>query len=56
MTVHLTRMISALLSLSIVTSTDGMTAEFYPFDMAFLGAAATRIIDAVQGRQPRELR
>jgi GMP synthase (glutamine-hydrolysing) len=26
-----------------------MTADFYPFDMAFLGAAATRIINAVKG-------
>jgi GMP synthase (glutamine-hydrolysing) len=48
-TVHLTWMISALLSLSIVTSTDGITADFYSFDMAFLGAAATRIINAVKG-------
>jgi GMP synthase (glutamine-hydrolysing) len=32
-----------------VTSTDGMTADFYPFDMAILGAAATRIINAVKG-------
>ncbi len=43
MTVHLTWMISALLSLSIVTPTDCITADFYPFDIAFLGAAATRI-------------
>ena len=49
MTVHLTWMISALLSLSIVTSTDGITADFYPFDMAFLGATATRIINEVKG-------
>jgi GMP synthase PP-ATPase subunit len=31
--------------LRAVTSTDGMTADFYPFDMAFLGAPATRIIN-----------
>jgi GMP synthase (glutamine-hydrolysing) len=32
-----------------VTPTDGMTADFYPFDMAFPGAAATRIINEVKG-------
>src|SRR2546421_1780843 len=32
-----------------VTSTDGMTADFYPFEMAFLGATATRIINEVKG-------
>ena len=32
-----------------VTSTDGMTADFYSFDMAFLGATATRIINEVKG-------
>ena len=26
-----------------MTSTDGMTADFYPFDMKFLGETATRI-------------
>jgi GMP synthase (glutamine-hydrolysing) len=26
-----------------------MTADFYPFDMAFLGAVATRIINEVKG-------
>jgi GMP synthase (glutamine-hydrolysing) len=35
--------------LRAVTSTDGMTADFYPFDMAFLGATATRIINEVKG-------
>jgi GMP synthase (glutamine-hydrolysing) len=38
-----------LLSLQIVTSTDGMTANFYPFDMPFLGATAKRIINEVKG-------
>ena len=33
-----------------------MTADFFPFDMAFLGRAATRIINEVHGRQPRGLR
>jgi type I restriction enzyme M protein len=32
-----------------VTSIDGMTADFYPFDTNFLGRAATRIINEVQG-------
>ena len=32
-----------------MTSTDGMTADFYPFDMAFLGRVATRIINEVKG-------
>src|SRR3984893_15376142 len=36
-------------ALRAVTSTDGMTADFYPFDMAFLGATATRIINEVKG-------
>jgi GMP synthase (glutamine-hydrolysing) len=26
-----------------------MTADFYPFDMAFLGLTATRIINEVKG-------
>ena len=36
-------------ALRAVTSTDGMTADFYPFDMDFLGRAATRIINEVKG-------
>jgi hypothetical protein len=28
---------------------DGMTADFYPFDMKFLGKTATRIINEVKG-------
>jgi GMP synthase (glutamine-hydrolysing) len=32
-----------------VTSTDGMTADFYPFDMRFLAHVATRIINEVKG-------
>ena len=36
-------------ALRAVTSVDGMTADFYPFDMAFLGRAATRIINEVRG-------
>ncbi len=36
-------------ALRAVTSIDGMTADFYPFDMSFLGRAATRIINEVRG-------
>jgi GMP synthase (glutamine-hydrolysing) len=36
-------------ALRAVTSTDGMTADFYPFEPAFLGRVATRIINEVRG-------
>ncbi|NRG18977.1 glutamine-hydrolyzing GMP synthase [Rhizobiales bacterium] len=36
-------------ALRAVTSTDGMTADFYHFDMEFLSKAATRIINEVKG-------
>jgi GMP synthase (glutamine-hydrolysing) len=36
-------------ALRAVTSVDGMTADFYPFDMAFLGRVATRIVNEVRG-------
>ena len=36
-------------ALRAVTSVDGMTADFYPYDMEFLGRAATRIINEVRG-------
>ena len=36
-------------ALRAVTSTDGMTADFYPYDMAFLGRVANRIINEVKG-------
>lgn len=32
-----------------VTSTDGMTADFYPFKMDFIGRVATKIINEVSG-------
>ena len=32
-----------------MTSTDGMTADFYPFDMKFIGHVATRIVNEVKG-------
>ncbi|GAB1715754.1 MAG: GMP synthase (glutamine-hydrolyzing) [Nitrobacter sp.] len=38
-----------VIGLRAVTSTDGMTADFYPFDMRFLGETATRIINEVNG-------
>ncbi|TCT07834.1 glutamine-hydrolyzing GMP synthase [Aquabacter spiritensis] len=38
-----------VLALRAVTSVDGMTADFYPFDMTFLGRTATRIINEVRG-------
>jgi GMP synthase (glutamine-hydrolysing) len=38
-----------VLALRAVTSVDGMTADFFPFDMNFLGRAATRIINEVKG-------
>ena len=38
-----------VVGLRAVTSTDGMTADFYPFDMRFLGMVATRIINEVKG-------
>ncbi|HAM47859.1 MAG TPA: GMP synthase (glutamine-hydrolyzing), partial [Alphaproteobacteria bacterium] len=36
-------------ALRAVTSTDGMTADYYPFEHAFLGQVATRIINEVRG-------
>jgi GMP synthase (glutamine-hydrolysing) len=36
-------------ALRAVTSTDGMTADFYPFDPALLGRMATRIVNEVRG-------
>ena len=36
-------------ALRAVTSTDGMTADAFPFDAAFLGRVATRIVNEVKG-------
>ncbi len=36
-------------ALRAVTSTDGMTADIYPFDSHFLSSVATRIVNEVQG-------
>jgi GMP synthase (glutamine-hydrolysing) len=38
-----------VVGLRAVASTDGMTADFYPFDMNFLGTVATRIVNEVKG-------
>jgi GMP synthase (glutamine-hydrolysing) len=38
-----------VLALRAVTSTDGMTADYYPFSHEFLGACATRVINQVRG-------
>ena len=43
------RTYDSVVALRAVTSVDGMTADFYPFDMSFLGRAATRIINEVRG-------
>ncbi|NHN91180.1 glutamine-hydrolyzing GMP synthase [Acetobacter sicerae] len=36
-------------ALRAVTSTDGMTADVYPFDMGFLNRVASRIVNEVRG-------
>ena len=36
-------------ALRAVTSTDGMTADFFPYDMGFLGRVANRIVNEVRG-------
>jgi len=36
-------------ALRAVTSVDGMTADFYPYEMSFLSTTATRIINEVAG-------
>jgi GMP synthase (glutamine-hydrolysing) len=38
-----------VVGLRAVQSTDGMTADFYPFETRFLGHVATRIINEVKG-------
>jgi GMP synthase (glutamine-hydrolysing) len=43
------RTYDSVCALRAVTSTDGMTAEIYPFDAAFLSRVATRIINEVKG-------
>ena len=36
-------------ALRAVTSTDGMTADYFPFDMKFIGNVANRIVNEVKG-------
>ena len=43
------RTYEAVLALRAVTSTDGMTADYYPYEHEFLGRVATRIINEVKG-------
>jgi len=43
------RTYESVLALRAVTSTDGMTADFFPYSMDFLGRTATRIINEVRG-------
>ena len=43
------RTYDSVCGLRAVTSTDGMTADIYPFDAAFLTQVATRIVNEVQG-------
>ncbi len=43
-------------ALRAVTSTDGMTAEFYPFDMEFLGRVREPHRQRGARHQPRDLR
>ncbi|NLW86115.1 MAG: GMP synthase (glutamine-hydrolyzing), partial [Planctomycetes bacterium] len=43
------RTYESVCALRAVTSVDGMTADFFPFDMNVLGRTATRIINEVKG-------
>ncbi|MEA1071944.1 glutamine-hydrolyzing GMP synthase [Sphingomonas sp. LY160] len=43
------RTYDSVCGLRAVTSVDGMTADIYPFDAAFLSGCATRIINEVKG-------
>jgi len=43
------RTYESVCALRAVTSVDGMTADFFPFDMAFLGRVANRIVNEVKG-------
>jgi GMP synthase (glutamine-hydrolysing) len=36
-------------ALRAITSVDGMTADFYPFEMSFLGRVAARIVNEIKG-------
>jgi GMP synthase (glutamine-hydrolysing) len=43
------RTYDSVCALRAVSSTDGMTADFFHYDMEFLGRAANRIINEVRG-------
>ncbi len=43
------RTYDSVCALRAVTSTDGMTADVYPFDASFLSRVATRIVNEVKG-------
>jgi GMP synthase (glutamine-hydrolysing) len=43
------RTYEAVCALRAITSVDGMTADFYSFDMEFLGRVANRIVNEVRG-------
>ena len=43
------RTYAVVVGLRAVTSSDGLTADFHPFDMKFIGHAAARIINEVKG-------
>jgi GMP synthase (glutamine-hydrolysing) len=43
------RTYESVCALRAVTSTDGMTADVYPFDMGFLTRTASRIVNEVRG-------
>ena len=43
------RTYDSVCALRAMTSTDGMTADYFPFDHGVLGRAATRIINEVKG-------
>ncbi|HKN31130.1 MAG TPA: glutamine-hydrolyzing GMP synthase [Roseiarcus sp.] len=43
------RTYDSVVALRAVTSVDGMTADFFPYDMSFLARTATRIINEVKG-------
>jgi GMP synthase (glutamine-hydrolysing) len=43
------RTYEAVCALRAITSVDGMTADFFPFDMGFLGRVANRIVNEVRG-------
>ena len=47
--IHMNGSVPQLFYSSTVVSTDGMTADYYPYDHEFLGRTANRIINEVRG-------